>query len=99
MEKCEKKVCVCMGGVLGACLEVKIASTPLSLSFFLAPSVFLSLGAVKIMDCHAKWPDTRGQGGWLDGVSAWGRGGVVGVIVGKGAVREDGGADRLTSRV
>lgn len=25
----------------------------------------LSLGAVKIMDCHAKWPDTRGQRGWL----------------------------------
>lgn len=35
-------------------------SVPLSL-------LFLSLGAVKIMDCHAKWPDTRGQRGCLGG--------------------------------
>lgn len=40
---------------------------------------FLSLGAVKIMDCHAKWPDTRGQKGCLGG-----GGGKEGVIVGVG---------------
>lgn len=40
-------------------------------------SLFLSLGAVKIMDCHAKWPDTRGQRGCLGGGA-----GKEGVIVG-----------------
>lgn len=33
-----------------------------SLYVSLSPSPF-SPGAVKIKDCHAKWPDTRGQRG------------------------------------
>lgn len=48
---------------MGPCLKVKVAPVFLSLSL----SLFLSLGAVKIMDCHAKWPDTRGQRGCLGG--------------------------------
>lgn len=40
----------------GPCLKVKVGPIFLSLSLLR----FLSLGAVKIMDCHAKWPDTRG---------------------------------------
>lgn len=77
----------------GPCLKVKV--TPVFLSLCLPR--FLSLGAVKIMDCHAKWPDTRGQRGCLGG-----RAGKEGVIVGGGgrrAVWIDRGADRPTSRV
>lgn len=57
----------------GPCLKVNV--TPVFLSLCL--SLFLSLGAVKIMDCHAKWPDTRGQRGCLGGGA-----GKEGVIVG-----------------
>lgn len=49
------------------------------------------------MDCHAKWPDTRGQRGCLSGGA-----GKEGVIVGgrgRRAVWIDRGADRLRSRV
>lgn len=49
------------------------------------------------MDCHAKWPDTRGQRGCLGGGA-----GKEGVIVGGGgrrAVWIDRGADRQWSRV
>ncbi len=61
----------------GPCLKVKVA--PISLSLCLSLSLFLSLGTVKIMDCHAKWPDTRGQRGCLGGGV-----GEEGVIVGDG---------------
>lgn len=54
----------------GPCLKVKV--TPVFLSLCL--SRFLSLGAVKIMDCHAKWPDTRGQRGSLGGGAGKGGG-------------------------
>lgn len=54
------------------------------------------------MDCHAKWPDTRGQRGCLGGGA-----GKEGVIVGVGGGVADwidgvggwGRLDRLTSRV
>lgn len=49
-----------------------------SLYVSLSPSPF-SPGAVKIKDCHAKWPDTRGQ-----------RRGAVGCI-GRGQREGDGG--------
>lgn len=48
------------------------------------------------MDCHAKWPDTRGQMGCLGG-GARKEGVIVGV--GGGCSLDRRGVDRLTSRV